>query len=97
MIPFCWLRVDYTRHKHIFLSVILDEIKNDNPVELFGNFKYESSTSSGKTGNYAIVAYELDCKDLDSWEFKCHLCWRWRNEVVVTEYVLGSIFSFSCK
>lgn len=30
---------------------------NDNPVELFGNFKYESSTSSGKTGNHAIVVY----------------------------------------
>lgn len=70
---------------------------NDNPVELFGNFKYESSTSSGKTGNHAIVTYESDCKDLDSWVFKCHLGWRWRNEVVVTEYVLGSIFSFSCK
>lgn len=91
--------VDYISRWTPFFSTndILDKIKNDNPVELFGNFKYESSTSSGNTGIHAIVAYELDCKDLDSWEFKCHLCWGWRNEVVVTEYVIGSIFSFSCK
>lgn len=89
--------VDYISRWTPFFSMndIIDEIKNDNPVEVFGNFKYESSTSSGKTGNHAIVVYELDYKDLISREFKCHLGWRWREmQKKINLLILNLLFVF---
>lgn len=92
--------VDYISRWTPFFSFndILKQIKNDNPVELFGTFSYENSSNSKteSTGAHALVAYEFDVLNLDSWQIKCHLGWKNYNEVIISGYVIGSIFSFSC-
>ncbi len=88
--------IDYTSRWVPFFTknMILDAIKNDRPVELFGNYDYITNTSDKDVNGHAIVAYGAKVEG-QTYKYRCHFGWSGCSDVTITSYVIGSIFYFN--
>ncbi len=88
--------IDYTSRWVPFFTenMILEAIKNDTPVELFGNYDFIDNVSDKDVNGHAIVAYGAKVEG-KTCKYRCHFGWSGRSDVTITSCVIGSIFYFN--